>query len=68
MINQRLRLNLPLPQVNKQTCTKMPRLIHLSETEGEVIDSIPEDYEDAFTLEPFGDLCDMYQKSDKKVN
>jgi mannose/cellobiose epimerase-like protein (N-acyl-D-glucosamine 2-epimerase family) len=45
----------------------MRMFIHLAGADGKVIDSVPDDYEDAFTLEAFGDMCKAYQKSDKNV-
>lgn len=45
----------------------MGRIIHLSNADGSVIDSVPDDYEDAFTLEPFGTMCETYQKAQKQV-
>ncbi|KAI8910211.1 hypothetical protein EDD86DRAFT_189849 [Gorgonomyces haynaldii] len=43
----------------------MLSLIHFLDEQGTVIDSIPVDYEDAFTLDPLGDLCQEHHDKGK---
>ena len=43
----------------------MLTLIHFLDEQGNLMDSLPIDYQDCFTLDTFGDSCEAFHKEGK---